>query len=198
MFAPDDPMTLFREWFAAVQHVGLAEPSAASLATVDDRGRPSIRTVLVRGVDERGFSFYTNVESRKGREILAHPEGAPVCLNFYWEPLMRQVRIEGVALPVSPEEADAYWASRPRGHQIAAYASPQSRVVAGGRKELEAEFAKWNRNLPQGEVPRPAFWTGFRVTPEAIEFWEGQPNRLHDRVRYRREGGRWVREVLAP
>jgi pyridoxamine 5'-phosphate oxidase len=199
MIVPDDPMTLFREWFEAVQHVGLAEPSAASLATVDAAGRPSIRTVLVRGVDDRGFAFYTNFGSRKGQEILGRPGGgAPVCLNFYWEPLMRQVRVEGTALPVPDEEADAYWASRPRGHQVAAYASPQSEVVPGGRKELEARFRDWDQKLPRTDIPRPAFWSGFRVVPETIEFWEGQPNRLHDRIRFRREGNGWVHEVLAP
>ena len=139
MKTPADPMVLFQAWYRAVQGVGLLEPSAAALATVDSEGRPSVRMVLVRGIDERGFAFYTNMESRKGRDILTRPEGAPVCLNFYWEPLMRQVRIEGTAAPVSAEEADAYWSTRPRGHQVAAYASAQSRVVAGGRKELEAE-----------------------------------------------------------
>jgi pyridoxamine 5'-phosphate oxidase len=191
-------MELFRKWVEAAHQVGLVEPSAAALATADAEGRPSIRAVLVRGVDERGFAFYTNVHSRKGRDILAQPGGAPVCLNFYWEPLMRQVRIEGLAAPVAAEEADAYWASRPRGHQVAAYASPQSQVVAGGRKELEARFTDFDRSLPEKEIPRPAYWSGFRVRPETIEFWEGQPNRLHDPVRYRRDGDAWTQEELAP
>ncbi len=198
MKTPADPMVLFQAWYRAVQGVGLLEPSAAALATVDSEGRPSVRMVLVRGIDERGFAFYTNMESRKGRDILTRPEGAPVCLNFYWEPLMRQVRIEGTAAPVSAEEADAYWSTRPRGHQVAAYASAQSRVVAGGRKELEAEFAALDRSLPSKDIPRPKQWAGFRVAPEMMEFWEGHPNRLHDRVRYRREVDGWVHEVLAP
>ncbi len=191
-------MDLFRSWYRAAQELGLLEPSAAALATADAAGRPSVRAVLVRGMDDRGFVFYTNFESRKGREILARPDGAPVSLLFYWDPLARQVRVEGTALPVSKEEADAYWASRPRGHQVAAYASPQSRPLPGGRKDLEARFAEFDKKLPARDVPRPDYWSGFRVTPLTIEFWEGQPNRMHDRVVYRRDGDGWTQEILAP
>jgi pyridoxamine 5'-phosphate oxidase len=198
MIAPPDPMTLFREWFEAASHVGLAEPSAAALATVDARGRPSVRVVLVRGVDERGFAFFTNFESRKGQEILAIPGGAPVCLNFFWEPLARQLRIEGTASPVTPQEADEYWATRPRGHQVAAYASPQSRALKGGREELEARFREWDEKLPETNVPRPDYWAGFRVVPRTIEFWQGRENRMHERVLYTRGPGGWTSEVIAP
>lgn len=198
MIAPADPMTLFDEWYEEAHHIGLPEPSAAALATVDPAGRPSIRTVLVRAIDERGFAFYTNFESRKARDLLIRPEGAPCCLNFYWPPVARQVRVEGAARPVDAAEADAYWATRPRGHQVAAYASPQSRVVAGGRKELESRFAEWDKKLPRTNVPRPEFWSGFRVVPETIEFWQGRENRLHERILYRREAGSWVSAVLAP
>ncbi|HET9950659.1 MAG TPA: pyridoxamine 5'-phosphate oxidase [Candidatus Eisenbacteria bacterium] len=198
MIPPADPMVLFREWFEEAHHVGLPEPSAAGLATVDGRGRPSIRTVLVRGIDERGFAFFTNFNSRKGRELMAHPGGAPACLNFYWPPVARQVRIEGIASPVPPSEADEYWASRPRGHQVAAYASPQSTEMKGGRKELESRFAEWDRKLPRSNVPRPEYWSGFRLVPETIEFWQGRENRLHERILYRLEDGRWSQTVLAP
>ncbi|HEU4724687.1 MAG TPA: pyridoxamine 5'-phosphate oxidase [Candidatus Eisenbacteria bacterium] len=198
MIPPADPMTLFHEWFEAAHHIGLPEPSAAALATVDPDGRPSIRTVLVRAIDERGFAFYTNFESRKGRELLARPGGAPSCLNFYWAPVARQVRIEGLAAPVDAAEADAYWASRPRGHQVAAYASPQSQVVAGGRKELEARFAEWDKKLPRTNVPRPPYWSGFRLVPDSIEFWQGRENRLHERILYRRGAGAWASAILAP
>jgi pyridoxamine 5'-phosphate oxidase len=198
MNPPSDPMILFQEWFEAAHHIGLPEPSAAALATVDPDGRPSIRIVLVRGIDDRGFTFYTNFRSRKGRELLARPEGAPAGLNFYWAPVARQVRIEGLASPVSAAEADAYWATRPRGHQVAAYASPQSEVVAGGRKDLETRFAEWDKKLPQANIPRPEFWSGFRLVPETIEFWQGRENRLHERTLYRREAGMWVPAILAP
>jgi pyridoxamine 5'-phosphate oxidase len=198
MIPPADPMVLFQEWYQEAHHVGLPEPSAAGLATVDPSGRPSIRTVLVRGIDARGFAFYTNLRSRKGRELLARPEGAPACLNFYWPPVARQVRVEGIAQPVPAAESDAYWASRPRGHQVAAYASPQSEELPGGRKELETRFAEWDRKLPRSNIPRPDFWAGFRLVPETIEFWQGRENRLHERILYRRESGRWVAAVLGP
>ena len=200
MTAQPDPMTLFREWFEAAHHVGLPEPSAASLATVDEHGAPSVRMVLVRGVDERGFAFYTNLQSRKGVELGAgRPAGRnPAALCFYWPPLARQVRIEGDATPVSVEEADAYWASRPRAHQVAAWASPQSQALAGGKDELSRRFVEMDRRLPAENVPRPPYWSGFRIEPRTIEFWEGRPGRLHDRVLYKNEGGRWTTAVLAP
>lgn len=196
-----DPMPLFREWFEAAQQTGLPEPSAAALATVDEHGAPAVRMVLVRGVDERGFVFYTNLQSRKGVELGAGRPVArnPAALCFYWPPLARQVRIEGNAEPVTDAEADAYWASRPRAHQIAAWASPQSQPLAGGKDELSRRFAEMDRRLPQENVPRPPYWSGYRIQPRAIEFWEGKPGRLHDRVLYKRtEGGFWTTTVLAP
>jgi len=194
-----DPMTMFREWFEAAHEVGLPEPSAAALATVDEHGAPAVRMVLVRGVDERGFVFYTNLQSRKGVELGAgRPGRNPAALCFYWPPLARQVRIEGDASTVTDAEADAYWASRPRAHQIAAWASPQSQILAGGKNELTRRFEEMDRRLPQENVPRPPYWSGFRIAPRTIEFWEGKPGRLHDRVLYTNEGGRWTTAVLAP
>ena len=195
MSAPPDPISLFDEWFQAASQVGLPEPAAAALATTGPDDRPSVRMVLVRGVDTRGFVFYTNLESRKGLEL---GTTAPVSLCFYWPPLARQVRVEGSAVPVAAEEADAYWATRPRPSQVSAWASPQSRPIPGGRAELERRFEEMDRKFAGGPVPRPPFWSGFRVIPERIEFWEGRENRLHDRLLFRREGGTWTIETLGP
>jgi len=194
-----DPIALFREWFQAAHSVGLPEPSAAALATVGTDGRPAARMVLARGVDERGIVFYTNFQSRKGQELGGgRSSGVKAALCFYWPPLNRQVRIEGVADPISDAEADAYWATRPRPHQVSAWASPQSQVLSGGRADLERRFAEMDHRLPRENVPRPPFWSGFRVTPSQIEFWEGKANRLHERTLYRREGSSWVAVTLAP
>jgi pyridoxamine 5'-phosphate oxidase len=196
---PDDPILLFQEWFEAAGRVGLPEPSAAALATTGADGRPSVRMVLVRGADREGFAFYTNLESRKGRDLGgASGNAIPVSLCFYWPPLARQVRIEGMASPVADPMADAYWATRPRSSQVAAWASPQSRPLPGGRADLERRFEEMDRKFAGAPVPRPPFWSGYRVVPDRIEFWEGRENRLHDRVLYRREGGAWTRETLAP
>ena len=195
MSATADPISLFDEWFRAASQVGLPEPSAAALATSGPDGRPSVRMVLVRGADSTGFVFYTNLESRKGLEL---GPGAPVSLCFYWPPLARQVRVEGTVAPVSGAEADAYWATRPRASQVAAWASPQSRPLPGGRAELDRRFAEMEQRFDGAPVPRPPYWSGFRVTPERVEFWEGRENRLHDRLLFRREGGSWTLETLAP
>jgi pyridoxamine 5'-phosphate oxidase len=197
--ATPDPIAQFQEWFEAAHHVGLPEPSAAALATVGEDGRPSVRVVLVRRFDERGFVFFTNLESHKGRDLGGgRVNGRPVAINFYWPPLVRQLRIEGTASPISDAEADDYWGTRPRGSQIAAWASPQSEPVPGGRAEIEARYAAMERKFEGREVPRPPYWSGLRVIPEQIEFWEGRENRLHVRTRYRREGSTWIEETLGP
>jgi len=193
-----DPIALFQEWFQAAHSVGLPEPSAAALATVGIDG-PSARMVLARGVDERGIVFYTNFQSRKGQELGGgRSSGVKASLCFYWPPLNRQVRIEGTVAPISDAEADAYWATRPRAHQVAAWASPQSQILPGGRADLERRYAEMDHRLPRENVPRPPFWSGFRVTPSKIEFWEGKPNRLHERTLFQRDGSSWVAVTLAP
>lgn len=194
-----DPISLFREWFDMAQRTDLPEPSAAALATVDSDGRPTARVVLIRGFDERGFVFYTNTESRKGRDLGgARGNGAPAALCVYWPTLNLQVRVEGRTEVVSSAEADAYWATRPRGHQVGAYASRQSEVLPGGRPQLEAAYADWDRKLPQEEIPRPPYWSGYRLVPTAIEFWEGRGSRLHHRMLFERSGHGWSVRILSP
>jgi pyridoxamine 5'-phosphate oxidase len=194
-----DPIALFQEWFEAAHHVGLPEPSAAALATVASDGRPSVRVVLVRRFDERGFVFFTNMRSHKARDLgEGRTAGRPAAINFYWHPLVRQLRIEGTTEPITDAEADDYWVTRPRGSQIAAWASPQSEPVPGGRAEIEARYAEMERKFEGRDVPRPPFWSGFRMIPERIEFWEGRESRLHVRTLYRREGSKWVVETLGP
>jgi pyridoxamine 5'-phosphate oxidase len=199
MNSTPDPIELFREWYETATHVGLPEPSAAALATVGEDGRPTARMVLVRGIDERGFVFYTNLRSKKGQDLSGRGKGgAFASLCFYWPPLARQVRIEGSASQVADEEADAYWATRPRAHQVSAWASPQSQALPGGRADLERQVGELDERLPRENVPRPPFWSGFRVIPDRIEFWEGRENRLHRRVRYTKRGSSWTVETLAP
>lgn len=190
-----DPVRMFRAWLEAASATGMHLPEAAALATASADGVPSARMVLLRGLDERGFVFFTNYRSRKGRELEANPRAA---LLFYWRGLERQVRVEGRAEPVSPEESDRYFQQRPRGSRLAAIASPQSEVI-DGRQSLDARVAELDALYPGPEVPRPAHWGGFRVVHESIEFWQGGTHRLHDRFRYRRaRGGGWAVERLAP
>ena len=187
-----EPLRQFAAWFEEAGAAGMRAPEAMALATATADGRPSVRMVLLKGFDERGFVFFTGYESRKGGELTANPRAA---LLFYWDPLGRQVRIEGPVERVAETESDAYFASRPRGAQISASVSPQSRVVES-RASLEAAAARLEAR--GGELPRPPAWGGFRLAPETYEFWQHRSNRLHDRLRYRHEGARWKIERLAP
>jgi pyridoxamine 5'-phosphate oxidase len=195
-FDPDDcdpdPIVQFRAWFQAAAQ--LPTPNAMTLATVDDSGRPAARIVLLKELDARGFTFFTNYESRKADDLGANPFAA---LVFFWEPLHRQVRVEGKVEKIAPAESDAYFSSRPRGSQLGAIASPQSRPIPT-RAALEALVASVVANLGEREPARPEYWGGYRVVPDMIEFWQGQTSRLHDRVRYRRSADGWVRDRLAP
>jgi pyridoxamine 5'-phosphate oxidase len=178
----------------ALDRAVLPEPTAFALGTVDERGQPAVRILLCKGVDERGFVFYTNYESRKGRELLAHPQAA---MCFHWQPMERQVRVEGRVERVTDAEADAYFASRERGSQVGAWASLQSRPIdpAG---ELQRRVAEFEQKFAGGPVPRPPHWSGFRLMPVRIELWRGMPSRLHERRVYERSGDGWRVETLYP
>jgi pyridoxamine 5'-phosphate oxidase len=189
-----DPLEQFRRWFDEACKAPLQEPNAMTLATVDAAGQPAARTVLLKGIDRRGLTFYTNLESRKARELTANAKAA---LLFWWPPHARQVRFEGAIEAVADAESDAYFASRPRGSQIGAWASAQSSVIAD-RAALEAAERAIAARFAGGPVSRPPFWGGYRLVPERVEFWQGRTNRLHDRLRYSRQGAGWRIERLAP
>lgn len=191
-----DPLRQFDRWLAEAIRAELPEPTAMTLASVDGEGRPSARIVLLKQVDPGGFVFFTNYDSRKGRELAARPEGT---LLFHWVELERQVRVEGSIAKVSAAESDAYFATRPLDSRIGAWASPQSRVISD-RAWLEREFASARDRLTAegADVPRPPYWGGYRLAPTCLEFWQGRSSRLHDRIQYRLEGAHWRIERLAP
>jgi pyridoxamine 5'-phosphate oxidase len=189
-----NPIQQFQTWFNQAVEANLLEPNAMTLATATPDGTPSARIVLLKGVDNRGFVFYTNYNSHKGQELAANPKAA---LVFLWGDLERQVRVEGTVEKIADSETEAYFHSRPQASQLGAWASEQSRVIPD-RAVLERRLAELTQQYQDQTVPRPPHWGGFRVIPQAIEFWQGRPSRLHDRLRYRLESGNWIIERLSP
>jgi pyridoxamine 5'-phosphate oxidase len=192
--APGDPLKLFKLWFEEALQAKVLDANALALATVTAQGKPAVRNVLLKGFDSVGFVFFTNYRSQKGRELVSRPFGS---LLFYWPRLMRQVRIDGGVQKASAQESDEYFHSRPRLSQISAWASRQSGVVPN-REFLERRMVYFEKKFKGKPVPRPPYWGGYRLVPGRIEFWSGRPNRLHDRLEYRKAGRRWIRKRLSP
>jgi pyridoxamine 5'-phosphate oxidase len=191
---PSDPVVLFRRWYEDAEHAGIHLPNAMALATASADGRPSIRHVLLREIEDRGFVFYTNHGSRKGTELVENPRAA---FSIYWRELDRQISVTGDVSRVSEEQSDAYFATRPREARLGAWTSRQSSEIAS-RDELMERFAAFDAEYPGDEVPRPSFWGGFRIDPITIEFWHGRAYRLHDRFLYERAGDGWTIRRLSP
>jgi pyridoxamine 5'-phosphate oxidase len=189
-----DPIALFSDWFAAASAAEPNDPDAMALATVEKDGAPDVRMVLLKGVDARGFVFYTNMQSSKGRQLAANPNAA---LAFHWKSIGRQIRVRGAMEPVSDAEADAYFATRERDSRIGAWASQQSRPLES-QDALERAVASYSAKYPDNDVPRPPHWSGYRLVPAAIEFWEQRPYRLHRRRLFTRDGGGWAETQLYP
>ncbi|MFN3580299.1 MAG: pyridoxamine 5'-phosphate oxidase [Pseudomonas sp.] len=191
---PEEPLSLFATWFEQAVEIESTEANAMMLATVDATGQPHLRTLLLKGMDDRGFVFFTNYQSAKGQQLQTNPQAA---MTFWWHDLERQVRIEGQVEQISAEESDAYYHSRPVGSRLGAWASPQSQVIAN-RDVLENNLQRLQQEYADQAPERPPHWGGFRLKPQLIEFWQGRPSRLHDRLNYRLADGAWLRERLAP
>lgn len=190
-----DPILFFSRWFSEAEAAQITEVNAMTLATVDSRNFPHARIVLLKGLEEQGFVFFTNYDSNKGKEILAHPNAA---LVFFWKELERQVRIEGIIEKIPASESDAYFHSRPRGSRLGAYASPQSREISD-RSILDINYARYEQEFSEVEMPRPEHWGGYRVVPSRIEFWQGRSSRMHDRILFTKQpDNTWSRSRLAP
>lgn len=192
--AGTDPIFFFRKWFAEAETAEITEINAMTLATADSSGRPHARIVLLKGLDEHGFVFFTNYDSAKGMEIHANPQAA---LVFFWKELERQVRIEGIIEKVSANDSDTYFHSRPKGSRLGAWSSPQSSVISE-RNILDLNYAKYEKEYSDIDIPRPPHWGGYRVVADKIEFWQGRASRMHDRILFSKEGNSWSRSRLAP
>ena len=190
----DQPLVQFKQWFKEAENSGINEPNTMTLATVDSEGQPTIRVVLLKEITEQGLIFYSNFNSRKGKELALHPKAA---INFYWQAVERQVRFDGSISKVSDSKSDAYFKTRPRGSQLGAWVSAQSETIPS-RQHLEDELERTTERFANQDIPRPPHWGGFFLTPVSVEFWQGGKNRLHDRILYRFQDDQWVRSRLAP